>query len=218
MLWVRTAIFLVVLPGTLFFYLPLWLARTPTSSAPLGPLRFLGLPCLLVGSTALLWCMRDFVVRGRGTPSPIDPPRALVVGGLYRFVRNPMYVAGVVILIGHFLWSQAAVLLALHRARVPRLPLVRRTLRGARAFSSVRRGLPGVPRAGSTLGSAARGSVAARFRSAAHQRTAGRHAERSATGMVVASGLGVSAVWSACARSRPPHHLALRARAAFTLI
>ena len=112
MLWVRTAIFLVVLPGTLFFYLPLWLARSATSFAPLGPLGFLGLPCLLVGSAALLWCMRDFVVRGRGTPAPIDPPRELVVRGLYRFVRNPMYVAGVVILLGHFLWSQAAILLA----------------------------------------------------------------------------------------------------------
>ncbi len=82
MLWVRTAMFLVVLPGTLLFYLPLWLARTPTSFAPLGPLRFLGLSCLLVGSAALLWCMRDFVVRGRGTPAPIDPPRELVVQGL----------------------------------------------------------------------------------------------------------------------------------------
>ena len=48
---------------------------------------------LLVGSIGLLWCVRDFYVRGRGTLAPWAPPEHLVVIGLYRFTRNPMYIA-----------------------------------------------------------------------------------------------------------------------------
>jgi protein-S-isoprenylcysteine O-methyltransferase Ste14 len=51
-----------------------------------------------------LWCFWDFLVKGRGTPAPIDPPKELVVAGLYNYVRNPMYVGVLVIIIGHFLW------------------------------------------------------------------------------------------------------------------
>ena len=60
------------------------------------------LPVLGVGAFALLWCVRDFYVAGRGTLAPWDPPKQLVVVGLYRFMRNPMYVAVLTILVG---WS-----------------------------------------------------------------------------------------------------------------
>lgn len=52
----------------------------------------------------LLWCVRDFYVTGRGTLAPWAPPRQLVVAGPYRYSRNPMYVAVVLILVG---WSVA---------------------------------------------------------------------------------------------------------------
>ncbi len=45
----------------------------------------------------------EFALRGRGTPAPFDPPRRLVVTGLYRWVRNPMYVGMGVMLIGEAL-------------------------------------------------------------------------------------------------------------------
>ena len=51
----------------------------------------LGWPVLLIGVFILLWCERDFYVVGKGTPAPWDPPRKLVIIGLYRFMRNPMY-------------------------------------------------------------------------------------------------------------------------------
>jgi protein-S-isoprenylcysteine O-methyltransferase Ste14 len=61
-------------------------------------------------------------VRGRGTPNPADPPRALVIDGLYRFVRNPMYVALVVSILGQaavyrsrsVVWYPAIVAIAFH--------------------------------------------------------------------------------------------------------
>jgi protein-S-isoprenylcysteine O-methyltransferase Ste14 len=56
------------------------------------PGTVLGWPILLLGVFVLLWCVRDFYKIGKGTLAPWDPPRKLVVVGLYRFVRNPMYV------------------------------------------------------------------------------------------------------------------------------
>jgi protein-S-isoprenylcysteine O-methyltransferase Ste14 len=53
----------------------------------------------------MLWCFWIFIADGRGTPAPIDPPRELVIVGPYRFVRNPMYAAGLVALLGWILWS-----------------------------------------------------------------------------------------------------------------
>ncbi len=111
MIWVRAAAFVVLFPGTLLFYLPLWLGWRATAFVSVGPLRFLGPVLVLLGSAVSLSCVRDFVVRGRGTPAPVDPPKELVVAGLYRYVRNPMYWGGVVILLGHFLWFGATVLL-----------------------------------------------------------------------------------------------------------
>ena len=53
----------------------------------------------------MIWCFRDFTVKGRGTPAPVDPPKELVITGLYRYVRNPMYVSGLIVLTGWILWS-----------------------------------------------------------------------------------------------------------------
>ena len=47
-----------------------------------------------------LWCAWDFATAGQGTPAPIDAPKHLVVRGLYRFVRNPMYVGVLLMLTG----------------------------------------------------------------------------------------------------------------------
>jgi protein-S-isoprenylcysteine O-methyltransferase Ste14 len=52
----------------------------------------LGWPVLVLDACVVLWCVRDFYAIGKGTLAPWDPPRKLVVVGLYRFMRNPMYV------------------------------------------------------------------------------------------------------------------------------
>lgn len=68
-----------------------------------------GLVPLIAGFVLLLWCVRDFYVAGKGTLAPWEPPRDLVVIGLYRFSRNPMYVAVTLMLVGWLVcaWSRS---------------------------------------------------------------------------------------------------------------
>lgn len=76
----------------------------------IGSTRFLGIAPIVLGAAGLLWCAWDFSINGRGTPSPLDPPKELVASRLYRFSRNPMYVSIHAILIGEA-WLFQSVLL-----------------------------------------------------------------------------------------------------------
>jgi len=63
------------------------------------------------GAILALWCIATFIVIGRGTPAPFDPPRQLVVAGPYRFVRNPMYIGAGLALAGAALFYESWALL-----------------------------------------------------------------------------------------------------------
>lgn len=78
-----------------------------------------GMALVAAGLVGLVWCVRDFYVAGKGTLAPWSPPTRLVVVGLYRHVRNPMYVAVLTLVAGLAVWFASplaaayAVLLAL---------------------------------------------------------------------------------------------------------
>ena len=107
-IWLRSLSFLVIAPGSILGLLPWWV-----TDGRLRPPRGIHAPqvaaviIMAVGVSVLLWCFRDFARRGQGTPAPYDPPKLLVVAGLYRFTRNPMYVGLVVTLLGESLWSES---------------------------------------------------------------------------------------------------------------
>ena len=65
-----------------------------------NPVHILGLVAIALGAALLGTCIWEFARSGRGTLSPVDPPRDLVVRGLYRYVRNPMYLSVTVIVLG----------------------------------------------------------------------------------------------------------------------
>jgi len=110
MLLAKVVIFTVLVPGTIAVAIPYSLL-TEEQVPHTGPLGLLGLLALTLGVTFYLWCAWDFASAGRGTPAPIDPPRMLVARGLYRVVRNPMYVGVLLILIGEsIIFSSLAIL------------------------------------------------------------------------------------------------------------
>jgi protein-S-isoprenylcysteine O-methyltransferase Ste14 len=105
------ALFAVVAPGTVVGLVPCLLARWfPEPELPVA-LRPLGIALIVPGIVVLVDSMVRFV-RARGTPAPVAPTEELVVAGLYRRVRNPMYVAIVVTLVGEALVYARAILLA----------------------------------------------------------------------------------------------------------
>jgi protein-S-isoprenylcysteine O-methyltransferase Ste14 len=99
----KSFLFLIVAPGMVAGYIPLALLRRGPQIET-GFLAYLALPLWLIGGIILLWSFWNFLIQGRGTPTPIDPPKELVATGFYRYVRNPMYVGVLSIVIGHFLW------------------------------------------------------------------------------------------------------------------
>jgi protein-S-isoprenylcysteine O-methyltransferase Ste14 len=108
-----SVIFLVLAPGTVAILVPWWICRWHMTAPPLGlhPLRAAGVLLLACGFPALLSSFLRFAIQGRGTPAPVAPPRHLVVSGLYRYVRNPMYIAVVSLIFGQgLLFGSAGVL------------------------------------------------------------------------------------------------------------
>ena len=99
----RSFLFLLVAPGMVAGYIPLALLREGPRMQT-GLFTYLAFPLWIVGGLILLWSFWNFLAQGRGTPAPIDPPKELVAVGFYRYVRNPMYVAVLAVIIGHFLW------------------------------------------------------------------------------------------------------------------
>jgi len=118
----RTLLFTILVPGTVTVLVPYLLLSSASSPASLGSLQLAGLLPLLLGVAAYLWSAASFALVGKGTPAPVDPPKELVVAGPYRYVRNPMYLGVVLVLLGEALiWASptllryaALILLAFH--------------------------------------------------------------------------------------------------------
>ena len=97
---VSAAAFIAIVPGSIGGWIPLLIATGGSPIALWTPDRLLGVALVVTGWTILLWCTVEFVRRGRGTPSPDRAPTKLVVSGLFRVVRNPMYVGVVAAIMG----------------------------------------------------------------------------------------------------------------------
>lgn len=107
MIWrlLKAAIFSVVAPGTVGLLIPRLLMnpRDRWMFFPAGQ-EAVGAAIIVTGALIYLWCAWDFVSKGFGTPAPIDAPKKLVVNGLYRYTRNPMYVGVGAMILGQALY------------------------------------------------------------------------------------------------------------------
>ena len=97
-----SAVFFVLAPGVVAGVIPWWLTGWRMRE-PLPfwlPLRVLGAALIIAGTAVLIYAFVQFVTQGFGTPAPVAPTEWLVVRGLYRFVRNPMYLAVIATIVG----------------------------------------------------------------------------------------------------------------------
>jgi protein-S-isoprenylcysteine O-methyltransferase Ste14 len=112
-LTLRSLFFAIVVPGTVAVLIPYLIVSRGGGSAagPWTPLHLLSLVPMVVGAAILVRCVWDFAVKGGGTLAPIDPPKQLVVQGLYRYVRNPMYLGVLLLLLGQTAFFRSIALL-----------------------------------------------------------------------------------------------------------
>jgi protein-S-isoprenylcysteine O-methyltransferase Ste14 len=108
---IGTAAFFLAAPGVVAGLVPWWITRwqSQTPFAGWAAFRLLGGALILAGAAFLIHAFARFVTEGAGTPAPVAPTERLVVGGVYRYVRNPMYLAVLAVIVG-----QALVLGQLH--------------------------------------------------------------------------------------------------------
>ena len=121
-----SALFFAIAPGVVAGLVPWWLTgwRVRGPLAHWAPMRVAGLTMLILGAIVLVQAFARFVAEGHGTPAPLAPTERLVIGGLYRYVRNPMYLAVVAAITGQALAMGQPILLG------PGVPLADSRARG----------------------------------------------------------------------------------------
>lgn len=95
----KTLLFTILVPGFVTLRVPYILLGRMYEPGH-GPLAWLGIFCVVAGAVIYFLCAWQFAVRGLGTPAPIAPTRFLVVSGLHRHVRNPMYIGVLLVILG----------------------------------------------------------------------------------------------------------------------
>jgi protein-S-isoprenylcysteine O-methyltransferase Ste14 len=109
----KLGLFTFLVPGTVTVWLPLFVLYPAIRHQRVAwNATFAGaLIVIAIGVAGYLWCALDFAFYGKGTPAPIDMPKVLVVHGLYRYTRNPMYISVLCVLLGESLLFRSTALL-----------------------------------------------------------------------------------------------------------
>ena len=112
MLALRSLLFAILIPGAVAVLIP---SLIVTGAGAIAPPRtspqLLSLVAIAAGAAILIWCIWNFASNGRGTLAPVDPPKQLVVQGPYRYVRNPMYLGVLLLLLGQTAYFRSITLL-----------------------------------------------------------------------------------------------------------
>ena len=111
--YIGSLVFLVIVPGAVAGWVPYllsnWRIQPPLLGSSIG--QVVGGVLIAVAVGILVECTWRFAKEGRGTPAPFAPVEMLVVSGFYRYVRNPMYVAVVTVIVGQALFFGSFILL-----------------------------------------------------------------------------------------------------------
>ena len=104
-----TLIYLFLLLPIFLIWIPNRILSSPEYSYSFnaGVFKYFGIAPIVIGLAIYIWCSISFVFHGKGSPIPFTPTKRLVVKGLYRFVRNPLYIAGSLVFLGEALLFQS---------------------------------------------------------------------------------------------------------------
>jgi protein-S-isoprenylcysteine O-methyltransferase Ste14 len=100
----KTILYMGGMHGLFTFYIPYLLVKKDLHAFDLGVFSYLAIPLWIMGALIIVWCSVDMVRKGRGTPAHLDPPKQLIINGLYRYVRNPIYLGALMFQFGYVLW------------------------------------------------------------------------------------------------------------------
>lgn len=112
-LFFRNLFFTILQPGIVAILIPYWILSFRIQSffgSSFTLLQYLAIAIFIMGVILLLICIADFAIKGKGTLSPADPTKKLVVSGPYRYSRNPMYVGVTMMLVGEAIFFQSVAL------------------------------------------------------------------------------------------------------------
>lgn len=112
-LFFRNLLFTILQPGIVVGLIPYWILGMPSSETTRGrpgSFQYIAIVVFAAGLAILFYCISMFAVKGKGTLSPADPTKKLVVSGLYRFSRNPMYIGVMLMLIGEAIFFSSTYL------------------------------------------------------------------------------------------------------------
>jgi protein-S-isoprenylcysteine O-methyltransferase Ste14 len=110
LLLLKNLLFTLIVPGTVAVYVPILIARRLSLASCAGSALVFAGTVIAAGAGVYARCVWDFAAFGRGTPAPIDAPGRLVVRGLYRYARNPMYAGVIAVIAGWAILFQSAAL------------------------------------------------------------------------------------------------------------
>src|SRR6218665_3939928 len=102
-LFLRNLFFTILQPGIVAGLIPYFILGNDVnkiSNSFCTIYRIIGMATFIIGFVIMSVCIISFAVKGRGTLSPADPTKRLVISGLYRYSRNPMYIGVMMMLIG----------------------------------------------------------------------------------------------------------------------
>ena len=113
MVLLKNIIFTIFVPGTITILIPYWILTRNFVAVPSqwGIPQYLALLPGILGVSVYCRCVWDFASVGGGTPAPVDPPKVLIVRGLYQYVRNPIYLGVLFVLLGEAVFCESWALL-----------------------------------------------------------------------------------------------------------
>lgn len=101
----KTILYMGGMHGLFTLFVPYLIVKNDLRSFDMGVLSYSAIPLWIMGALIIVWCSVDMVQKGSGTPAHIDPPKKLIINGLYRYVRNPIYLGALLFQLGYVLWS-----------------------------------------------------------------------------------------------------------------